>query len=157
MEPPAEKSAMKHSVVGIAVMLVAGAFVAQAQVPRDRTSSPRTTPDPMAAATKPLTPKTAAPPAHKSAAPTSLPKTGSGTAGTNAELSRLERQNSAPKTPKKASSSAPKKVPALNAPDKPTASSDINFKYHQPAPGMKASNPKANTPNSGTTRVTKNH
>ena len=116
-------------------------------------SSTKSGPDPIANATKPLTPKSAMPAAHKSGAAAPTASTSSGK--TNAELNRLERQK--PETTSSKSGTGPAKVAAApKSADKSATSDSMNFKYQKPVGGPQAATPSAHTANSGTPRVKKN-
>jgi hypothetical protein len=111
--------------------------------------------DPLKTATKPLTPKSAAPVHHKSSVV--LPQKPAGKENTNAELTRLERQKTVLSgSPKSGSPSAPKSTsPAKPADTAAGSGPAIDYKYQKPAGGKQADTPNARTPNATTPRVTK--
>jgi hypothetical protein len=147
---------MKYRVAILFVTVAAGICVATAQSSQAQAATPKSKPDPMLAATKPLTPKSAMPAKSKSSV--AAPTASQNAAKTNAELTHLERQpikagasdNSKAGAAKGAS--APKPAGTANA-----NGSGINFTYEKPKSGMQAAKPDAHAPNSTKPRVTKNN
>jgi hypothetical protein len=145
----------KCKVVGLFLTVAIWTCIATAQSSPAGPSSPKAAPDPLQSATKPLTPKSAMPAHRKSS--TVAPNPAASGKNTTAELTRLEQQNI-----KAGSSSSSNKASAKStALPKPASTSagngqGINFKYQKPVGGMKATNPNANAPSSGTNRVKKN-
>jgi hypothetical protein len=135
------------------LLVTVGALIclapAQETQAHSTSASAKSTPDPLQAATKPLSPKSAMP-APRKPAPAIPPKGGT---NTTAELTHLEQQNVKAGGPK--SNAAPAKAAPLKSADS-SAGNGINFKYEKPAGGMKATTPNANTKNSNTPRVKKN-
>jgi len=125
-------SMIKHKVLYVFAIVIAGLSLAAAQSSKVHTTSANTGPDPARVATKPLTPKSAMPAKGKSsavAAATSAPKTGS---KTDAELSRLERQPIKAANPN--ANKATVKSPAVSKPVAANANgSGINSTYQKPA------------------------
>jgi hypothetical protein len=124
-----------------------------ASAQKSQVHSPTAKPDPnLTAATKPLTPKSAMPPAKSSSSP-AMPATTKSNANANKELSHLERQDihagGANKSGAAKSASTPK--PAAAAKD-----SGINATYEKPKAGRQAATPGAHSANSTKPRVTKN-
>ncbi|HWW13956.1 MAG TPA: hypothetical protein VN310_04775 [Candidatus Dormibacteraeota bacterium] len=121
---------MKHKTGCLFAVIAAGLCLATAQNPKVHSSSaePKSGAKSHEAATKPLTPKSAMPPAHKSSA--AVPHTSTSSQKTSAELARLEHQNVKGATPKKPAkaASAPKPAGTPNA-----RGSEINFNYQKPA------------------------
>jgi hypothetical protein len=114
---------MKYAAIVFSLTITALTTVGMAQTSHTRSSSD----DPgAAAATRPLTPKSAMPQPHKSSTVASPKAAGH---NTNAELNRLERQNIKAANPHggKTNSVAPK---ARNA--SAGKNSDINFAYQKP-------------------------
>jgi hypothetical protein len=151
--PEREIPMMKYRLVCWFVTVAALIGLAAAQTSPVHSSSAKSAPDPVKAATKPLTPKSAMPSNRKSSAVVPNPSTSDGK--TSAELNRLERQpieagGSKSATPAKGAS-APKSTGTSAG-----SGSGINFKYQQPTGGMKATTPDANSKNSSTPRVKKN-
>jgi hypothetical protein len=145
------KMKMKTKVVCFFAVGVAGICLATGQTSQTRSSSAKTGSDPVKAATKPLTPKSAMPAPRKSSA--AVPNTPKGGSNATTELNRLEHQPASGGTAK---STPPAKV---TVPKTSTASagngSGINFKYQKPAGGMKATTPNPHSPNSSAPRVSK--
>jgi hypothetical protein len=141
---------MKLRVVCWFVLVAASIGLAPAQ----NSSSATPTRDPLLNATKPLTPKSAMPTQSKSSGGVSnVSKNGS----TNAELSRLERQNIKAGDPKKVTTGASKSTSVKTSANvSANSGSGINFQYQKPVGGMKASTPGANAKSSATPRVKKN-
>jgi hypothetical protein len=140
---------MKFRVACLLVTVGALIGLATAQETQVHSASAKSTPDPLQAATKPLSPKSAMP-APRKPAPAIPPKSGT---NTTAELTHLEQQNVKAGGPK--SNAAPAKAAPLKSADS-SAGNGINFKYQKPAGGMKATTPNANTKNPNTPRVKKN-
>jgi hypothetical protein len=141
---------MKHSLTGWGMLLVLGVCTAVAQAPRDGASSTSSSPDPLAKATKPLTPASASSKPHRTSIP--VPKPGAAPGKANAELLQLERQGTrTPNSPK----ASPKTATVVKPADKPIAGSGINFTYQKPQGGLQSSNATARTPNSTVPRVKK--
>jgi len=136
---------MVGCILGLGASLLAGA-----QNSHPGASSGKSTPDPGRAATKPLTPKSAMPAPHKSAA--AAPSAGSSNQKTNQELTRLERQNAGAPSGK----SKTTKSPSVKSGD-PSSSRNpaINATYQKPAGGMRATTPAPNTKNPSVPRVNK--
>lgn len=143
---------MNFRAAGVFAVAVAWTCLGTAQISQTHASSTHSAPDPLKEATKPLTPKSAAPTHHASAA---VPPPAATTTKTSAELNKLERQNTAPKGPKTSNATAPKGPSTLKSADtSANVGSGVNFKYQKPAGGVEASTPNAHSPNVGT-RVTK--
>lgn len=117
---------MKYRVVCLFVAVAASIGLATAQNSQVHSSSAKSGPDPLQTATKPLTPKSAMSPQHKSSATVPSAPT---TRKTNAELSRLERQNIKAGGSKKAA-----KAPSVPKPAGPSngSGSGINSTYQKP-------------------------
>jgi hypothetical protein len=144
---------MKYRVVCLFVTFAAGICLATAQDSQVRSASPKSGPDPLQTATKPLTPKSAMPPQRKSSA--AVPNPATANHNTTAELTHLERQNiKAPSA--KSNSTGPAKSAPKSAGTSAANGSGINFKYQKPAGGTQAPNPGANARSSGAPRVKKN-
>lgn len=144
-------SLMKYRLTFFGAFGLALIGLATAQSSQVHSSSAKSTSDPLQAATKPLTPKSAMPSSgHKSSAAVLPPSTNVGK--TNAELSRVERE----KIKTGPSTSASKDSPKLaSAPKSNEANPAINYKYQKPVGGLKATTPDANAKGSSTPRVTK--
>jgi hypothetical protein len=142
---------MKSKVACLFAIAVAGICLATAQNSSSRPASAKPGQDPLQNALKPLTPKSAMPSDRKSARAVASPSAGPQKA--NAELDRLEKQ----KIKAGSSESGGKVSPAKGtaAPKAAPSGSATNFKYQQPAGGVKATTPDANARNSSTPRVTK--
>jgi len=145
---------MKSMIVGLLATFVAGICLATAQSSKAHSSSTKTGSDPLTTATKPLTPKSAMEPRHKSAAV--LPSSNKSAARTSTELSRLERHPAKTTNEKSTASVKAASVPKTGSSD-PTAVSNsrTNFKYQKPNGGVQAATPNAHSPNPPTPRVTK--
>jgi hypothetical protein len=143
----------KYRVVCLFVTVAAGVCLATAQSSKAGSTSAKPGKDPLHAATKPLTPKSAIPAPHKSSSSPTAPKSAS---KTTAELNHLERRNIKARDK---TSAPPAKVAALpKATDQSAENgSGTNFKYQKPTGGLKAQTPKPNSPNSSTPRVTKSN
>jgi hypothetical protein len=105
--------------------------------------------DPIKAATKPLTPKSAMPEQRKSA-PATPPATRT---HTSSELGQLERSsvNASNSKPKQSSAA---KVPSIaKSSSTTTPSQTMNFKYQKPVGGTQATPPNARAANSSKPRV----
>ena len=120
---------MKYKAVFWFVTCAVWIGVATAQKSKPLSSSPKASPAPVHAATKPLTPKSAMPPPHKSSVV--APHASKSNQKSNAELNHLERQPIKATSPKKTakSASAPKPAGATNA-----NGSGINSTYQKPVP-----------------------
>jgi|SRR5271165_3254600 len=143
---------MKRGIVSLFVSVAALATLAIAQTAQVSSSSAKTGPDPLKTATKPLTPKSAMPPQHKSTAV--VPATATSSQKSSAELNRLERQN-VKDTSSKSGGTASAKSPSVKSNEAAGGNSGIDFKYHKPTGGMQAATPNANSKNSSTPRVNK--
>lgn len=144
---------VKNRVLSLCMAFAASVTLSMAQGTQVRSSSAKAGADPLQNVTKPLTPKSAMPPQRKSTPVAPMP---AGSAKTNSELTRLERQPVKAETPKsgvKAAKTAPL-VKSANA--SAGTGPGINFKYQKPVGGMQAATPNAQTPNSSTPRVKKN-
>jgi len=134
----------------------ASVTLSMAQGTQVRASSAKSGPDPLQNVTKPITPKSAMPPQHKSAPVAPMPAE---TGRMNAELTHLERQPIKAETPTSTNGNAKatKGVPLVKSANASAGNgSGINFKYQKPVGGMQATVPNAQTPNSSTPRVKKN-
>jgi hypothetical protein len=141
----------KYKVACWFTVIAACTCFATAQSSSTRLSAPPPV-DPLKTATKPLTPKSAAPVHHKS----SLVLPQNGKENTNAQLSRLEKQKIAlSDTPKSASPTAPKTTSKKSADTSNGSGPAIDYTYQKPAGGKQADTPNARTPNATTPRVTK--
>ena len=107
-------------------------------------------PDPVSTVNKPLTPKSAMPGQHKSAA--AMPVNSNSQQKTSAEIDRVERENVKAGTPKTA---APKTTNGKSSDATSGNNTRISAKYQKPAGGMTAATPNARTRNSSTPRVNK--
>jgi hypothetical protein len=141
----------KYKAICLSIML--SGLIGMASAQKSQVHSPTAKPDPnLTAATKPLTPKSAMPPAKSSSSP-AMPATTKSNANANKELSHLERQDihagGANKSGAAKSASTPK--PAAAAKD-----SGINATYEKPKAGRQAATPGAHSANSTKPRVTKN-
>jgi len=112
------------------------------KVPQDHSLTP----------TKPLTPKSAMPTPHKSAA---VPPMSNSTQKTANELTRIERGSGPAPQPKKNSAAAKNTTKAADSSGDSSSSPPIKAKYTKPVGGMTANTPDANTKNSGVPRVNK--
>ncbi|HWY21015.1 MAG TPA: hypothetical protein VNX26_07320 [Candidatus Acidoferrum sp.] len=146
---------MKYRVVFFLATTAVGIGLATAQNSQGRSSSAKSGKDPLQAATKPLTPKSAMEPRRKSSV--AVPHASKSGPNTTAELTHLERQS--PIKTKNPNSTPPPKAAALPKTIDQSAGngSRTNFKYRKPVGGLKATTPKANSPNSTTPRVTKSN
>lgn len=145
----------KYRVVCLFVTVAAGVCLATAQSSQVRSSSTKSSPDPLQAATKPLTPKSAMPPQRQPSVAMSNPSKSNGK--TTAELTRLEQQKVTAARPKNSGTGAAKSASAKKPADTSAkGSSGINFQYQKPVGGMQASMPGANSKNSSVPRVKKN-
>jgi hypothetical protein len=142
---------MRHRSVCLLVAITALSSVTMAQSSRTTSSSTKSTPDPIEAANKPLTPKSAMPAQHKSSIVPPPSKNGS---NTTAELTHLEQQNIKASTAK-SGASGPVKGTSKSTSTSAASHSGINFKYQKPVGGPQAPNGAANSKSSGTPRVTK--
>jgi hypothetical protein len=84
-------SMTKYKIVCLFAAIAAGISLAPAQNSKAHSPSAKPSPAPVNSATKPLTPKSAMPPAHKPSS--ALPRASTSGRNANAELTRLERQN----------------------------------------------------------------
>jgi hypothetical protein len=148
----------KFRVVCFFVTIAFGICLATAQNSTTRSSSSaRPGSDPIKAATKPLTPKSAMPPQHKSGTAAPVPHNTTKGRAADAELTRLEHQNlkvkgsttGNPPAPNHATSRKPSATSAQKG-------SGIDFKYQKPVGGTQAAKPAARSANSSTPRVQKN-
>jgi hypothetical protein len=123
---------MKYKALWLSVTIATGLCLATAQNSQVRSSSAAAKAEANSpqGATKPLTPKSAMPPARKSSAVVPHPSTSG--PKTTAELSRLERQNIKTASPKKPAKSASLPKPAGTAGTSNTSGSGINFTYQKP-------------------------
>jgi hypothetical protein len=146
---------MKYRFVCLFVTIAAGLCLAPAQNSKVRASSATPHPDPLQAATKPLTPKSAMPSHRKSSV--AVPPASTSGRNTTAELTRMERQNGKA-SGSKGGDKGPAKSSSVRKSADPSAGSGpgINSKYQKPVGGLKASTPGANTASSSTPRVKKN-
>ena len=145
----------KRRVVFLLIIAAALTSLAIAQSSQVRSSSPKSGPDPLQTANKPLTPKSAMPTQRKSSV--TLPNTSTGSRSTSAELTHLERQNIKAGGSTSVSKGPEKGAPAIKPAETSAANgSAINYKYQKPAGGRQATRPDANSKNSGTPRVKKN-
>jgi negative regulator of sigma E activity len=111
------------------VTVAAGICLATAQNSQVHSSSAKSSSDSLQKATKPLTPKSAMPPQHKSSGV--VPGASTSGQNTSKELDRLEHQSI--KTPSTKSSTAPAKRAAVNSPAKSSGNdSGINATYQKP-------------------------
>jgi hypothetical protein len=147
----------KFRVLCFLVTTAAGICLAAAQNSGVRSSSVKPGSDPLKAATKPLTPKSAMPPQHKPSTAVQGPQNATKGGSTNAELTRLERQQA------KAGHSNTRSTPTPNVASarKPSDTSarkgsGIDFKYQKPVGGKQAGKPGARNANSSTPRIQKN-
>jgi hypothetical protein len=145
---------MKYRLICLFVTIAAGICLAPAQNSKVRASSAKPGPDPLQAATKPLTPKSAMPSHRKSSV--AVPSASTSGRNTTAELTRMERQNGKA-SGSKSGDKGPAKSSSVRKSTETSAGSgpEINSKYQKPVGGLKASTPGANAPNSSTPRVTK--
>ncbi len=145
---------MKYRIICLFVTLAASISLATAQNSQVRSSSAKSSKDPLQTATQPLTPKSTMPPQRKSS--TVVPSGSKSTQKENAELSHLERANIKAGGSEKGSSNGSKGAAKGTAlPESSRGGSGINFKYQKPAGGLKATTPAANSKSSSTPRVTK--
>lgn len=114
-------------IAGWFVTVAAGVCLTTAQNSQTHLSSTKSKPDSLQGATKPLTKKSAMPTTHKSSG--AVPTRSASEAKTNAELSRLEKQNS--KTPASKKPANPPPVPKPAATSNKTGSG-INSTYQKP-------------------------
>jgi hypothetical protein len=146
---------MKYRLVCLFVTMAAGICLAPAQNSNVRASSAKPGPDPLQAATKPLTPKSAMPSHRKSSV--AMPPASTSGKNTTADLTRMERQNGKASGSKSGDKGPAKGSSVRKSADTSAGSgSGINFKYQKPVGGLKASTPGANSANSSTPRVKKN-
>src|SRR5258708_32646603 len=116
----------KYRIVCLSVVAWIG--LASGQSSKPLSSSAKLDSDPLKAATKPLTPKSAMPSHRKTAvAATKSTKRGS---NATAELAHLERQNSKAAGSKTGSTAPGKSTPGKSVPSR--SGSKINFKYQKP-------------------------
>jgi hypothetical protein len=121
---------MKRQMILLCVTLAASAVLATAQNSKPKASPSKSSAHNATSSTKPLTPKSAMTPAHKTSL--TVPNA-SNSRKTNAELTRLERQNVKAGTPKGSSGGTAPKVPAIKSDTKPSANgSGINASYQKP-------------------------
>jgi len=145
---------MKLRIVCLCVALAASISLATAQHSQARSSSAKPARDPLQTAIKPLTPKSATTPGHKSSV--AVPKTSKSGPNITAELTQLERQKIKTGTSKRKDAGAVRRTSVPKSPDTTArAGSGNNFKYEKPTGGMTATKPDAHTANSSTPRVTK--
>jgi hypothetical protein len=146
---------MKYRIICLFVTLAASISLATAQTSQARSSSAKSSKDPLRTATQPLTPKSTMPPQRKSST-TVVPRGSKSTQKENAELSHLERDKIKAGGSEKGSSNGSKGAAKGTAlPESSRGGSAINFKYQKPAGGLKATTPGANSKSSSTPRVTK--
>jgi cytoskeletal protein RodZ len=142
-----------YRVAGLIVTVTAAICLATAQSSQLPSSSGKSSPNPLHASTKPLTPKSAMPTSRKASGATQNTSKSS----TTAELVRLEQPPN-----KAAASKSGTTAPGKPAPiAKSTGTSDgknsgINFKYQKPVGGLQATPPGARSANSSKPRVKKN-
>lgn len=136
------------SITGAALL---GLAAAQSSPPHSSTGS--SSPDPTKNALKPLTPKSAMPAASHKPAATAPPATSKSNSSADAELSRLERQKIRSTGNDRAGSA--KAPPTKSTNTSSGGNSGINATYQKPSGGLRASNPKGNSPNSRTPRVSR--
>jgi hypothetical protein len=147
-----------YRVAGLIVTVVAAVCLATAQSSQLPASSGKSSPDPLHASTKPLTPKSAMPAPHKPSG--AMQNTSKSSTNTTAELVRLEQPpNKAAAS--KSGTTAPAKPISIAKSTKSTGTSDgknsgINFNYQKPAGGPQATPPGARSANSSKPRVKKN-
>ena len=126
----------------VSLLGLATAQNSQVRSSSTRTGSTKTSPDSLHKATKPLTPKSAMPTHHKSAA--GVPKASTSTGKTNAELTHLERQPIKAKSSNSGIARAPKGASAPRPADQSASGSAINFNYQKPATPPPPQVPKKN-------------
>ena|ERR1700674_1041306 len=121
---------LKHRMILLCVTVAALVGFATAQNSKPKTSPSKSSAPTAKSSTKPLTPKSAMTPAHKTSV--TVPNA-SNSRKTNAELTRLERQNVRAGTPKSNSGGTVPKVPATKSDTKASANgSGINSSYQKP-------------------------
>lgn len=145
---------MKARVICLFAAVLSGICLAPAQNSEVHSSAAKSGSDHLQTATKPLTPKSAMPSRHKSSI--AVPKAGTKSANTNAELARLERQSNKAAAPKSGSAAAAKSGSPKAYGTSAQKRDVIDFKYQKPVGGTQAATPSAHTPNSSTPRVKKN-
>ncbi len=144
---------LKPMTVFLLATCVAGSCLAGAQATKAHSSS-KSSVDPLAKATKPLTPKSAMETPRKSAVV--VPTSTKSAAKTSTELNRLERQPAKTTNDKSAAPVKTASVAKTGGSDPAAVSnSRTNFRYQKPTGGVQASTPNAHAPNSSTPRVTK--
>jgi hypothetical protein len=121
---------MKRLMILLWVTVAALVGFAAAQNSKPKASPSKSSAHNATSSTKPLTPKSAMTPAHKTSV--TVPNS-SNSRKTNAELTRLERQNVKAGTPKSNSGGTAPKVPAIKSDTKTSANgSGINSSYQKP-------------------------
>ena len=117
--------------------VVAAALIgfAAAQSSKPASSSPKPSPDPLKTSMKPLTPKSAMPSRRKAAVV--APNRATRRSNPNAELTRLERQNSISGAAKSGGTAPAKGTAANPVGTSARSGSGIDFKYQKPV-GQKA-------------------
>jgi len=120
---------MKCKTVCLFVTVVTGICLATAQTSPKSSSSGKSRSDPVKAATKPLTPKSAMSPSRKSSA--GLPAAPTKRSDPNAELNRLESQDIKVAAPKN-NTGAVKGTVIRSSTASPKGGSGINATYQKP-------------------------
>jgi len=142
---------MKYKIVCLSVVALIG--LAAGQSSKTRSSSARSDSDPVKAATKPLTPKSAMPSHRRPVA--AAPKPATNRSKTTAELTHLERGQNLKTGGSNSSSTALPKSPSAKSTATPARSgSGIDFKYQKPV-AQKPATPGAHSQGSSTPEVTK--
>jgi hypothetical protein len=140
----------KSKIVCLLVTAAIMTVLCVAQSTKPLSSPSKTAKDPLVAATKPITPKSAMP-AHPKSAAVLPPATGK---NTTAELTHLENQKISTPT---ANNGSGKGAPVTKRTRTSGASGPaIDYRYQKPVGGKQASTPDANARNSSTPRVKKN-
>jgi hypothetical protein len=144
-----------YRVAGLFVTVSAAICLATAQSPQLPSSSGKSSPDPLHASTKPLTPKSAMPAARKPSGAT--PNTSRSSTNTTAELVRLEQPPNKAGALKNGATAPAKPAPiAKSSGTSDGKNSGINFSYQKPTGGLQATPPGARSANSSKPRVKKN-
>jgi hypothetical protein len=142
-------------VAGLFVTVTAAICLTAAQSSQLPSSTGKSSPDPLHASTKPLTPKSAMPSPRKPSGPT--PNTPKSSANTTTELVRLEQQPNRAAASKNGAAELAKPAPiAKSTGTSQGKNSGINFNYQKPAGGLQATPPGGRSANSSKPRVKKN-
>lgn len=145
---------MKYKVACCFATAAAWSCLAMAQNSQTHLSTAKSAPDPLKAATKPITEKSATTPVHHKSSVV-LP-TPAGSANTSTELGRVEGEKVSTKG--QTSGGTALKNTSSSKTANPTGGSapGINYKYQKPAGGTQANTPNAHMANSSVPRVKKN-